>query len=151
MLKISCIWRWSFTLVFHLEKFHSDLYVLCILALKFRVSSDFVRLVAFVETFEELWRSLCADLLSSSVLIVINAMISYNSRWGHQIFIEITCLSIVPFSIVKQLVPNINFIVNVWEVLKVSVCSEVVSHKDLGLFRGGSVCAEWEWNTFRES
>ena len=42
----------------------------------------------------------------------------------------------------KHLVANIDFVVNICEILHVGVSSEVISDEDFGLFWGGSVLAE---------
>ena len=48
----------------------------------------------------------------------------------------------MPLSIMKHLVANIHFEVNLLNIGKMGIGSEVISDKDLGLLRGGSVGAE---------
>lgn len=75
---------------------------------------------------------------------MVNTVISYDSARWHQVFVEITSLRVVPFSVVEQFVANINFEINVAEVSHMSVGSEMISDKDFGLFGSGSVGAACE-------
>lgn len=116
-------------------------HMLCNLALKLCRSSDFKGFVTSVETFEEFRRIGIACLYTSSVIVVIDSMISDNfGRW-HKVFVEVTCLGIVPLGIGEHLIANFDFVVNVCEILKVGVGSEVISHENFCLFWSGSVGA----------